>query len=188
MPFRGFLWIQRILTELRSEKFEWFGPSPIEPFNSGLGHRRTLPLGPRALGLQQRLLPEADDASRAAADPHLPAAAHLSELQAAVAPRQGRDRLEAVHRWLQIYRLVRFLMAKESQQVIFEMHFSLRKNTFRCENVFLFKMLSTFANCLPHGGLVHTSPLEIGLPAFFGKEILPKNCQKLAAAFEYTEF
>ena len=24
---------ERILTELRSEKFEWFGPSPIEPFN-----------------------------------------------------------------------------------------------------------------------------------------------------------
>ena len=23
----------RILTELRSEKFEWFGPSPIEPVN-----------------------------------------------------------------------------------------------------------------------------------------------------------
>ena len=36
MVFRGFLWIPRILTELRSEKFEWFGPSPIEPFN--LGH------------------------------------------------------------------------------------------------------------------------------------------------------
>ena len=33
--FRGFLSIPRILTELRSEKFEWFGPSPIEPFNSG---------------------------------------------------------------------------------------------------------------------------------------------------------
>ena len=33
--FRGFLWIPRILTELRSEKFEWFGPSPIEPFNLG---------------------------------------------------------------------------------------------------------------------------------------------------------
>ena len=29
-----FLWIPRILTELRSEKFEWFDPSPIEPFNS----------------------------------------------------------------------------------------------------------------------------------------------------------
>ena len=28
------------MTELRSEKFEWFGPSPIEPFNPGLagGH------------------------------------------------------------------------------------------------------------------------------------------------------
>ena len=36
MVFRGFLSIPRILTELRSEKFEWFGPSPIEPFNSGL--------------------------------------------------------------------------------------------------------------------------------------------------------
>ena len=35
MVFRGFLWIPRILTELQSEKFEWFGPSPIEPFNSG---------------------------------------------------------------------------------------------------------------------------------------------------------
>ena len=31
--FRGFLSIPRILTELLSEKFEWFGPSPIEPFN-----------------------------------------------------------------------------------------------------------------------------------------------------------
>ena len=26
---------ERILTELRSEKFEWFGLSPIEPFNQG---------------------------------------------------------------------------------------------------------------------------------------------------------
>ena len=33
--FRGFLSIPIILTELRSEKFEWFDPSPIEPFNSG---------------------------------------------------------------------------------------------------------------------------------------------------------
>ena len=33
VAFRGFLSIPRILTELRSEKFEWFGPSPIEPFN-----------------------------------------------------------------------------------------------------------------------------------------------------------
>ena len=33
VPFRGFLWIPRILTEHRSEKFEWFDPSPIEPFN-----------------------------------------------------------------------------------------------------------------------------------------------------------
>ena len=30
-----FLNFERILTELRSEKFEWFGPSPIELFNSG---------------------------------------------------------------------------------------------------------------------------------------------------------
>ena len=29
---------ERILTELRSEKFEWFGPSPIEPFNPGSRH------------------------------------------------------------------------------------------------------------------------------------------------------
>ena len=30
------------MTELRSEKFEWFGPSPIEPFNSGsIGFSRT---------------------------------------------------------------------------------------------------------------------------------------------------
>ena len=28
---------ETILTELRSEKFEWFGPSPIEPFNLGAG-------------------------------------------------------------------------------------------------------------------------------------------------------
>ena len=27
---------ERILTELRSEKSEWFGPSPIEPSNPGL--------------------------------------------------------------------------------------------------------------------------------------------------------
>ena len=31
--------IPRILTELWSEKFEWFGPSPIEPFNLA-GHGR----------------------------------------------------------------------------------------------------------------------------------------------------
>ena len=31
--------IPKILTELRSEKFEWFDPSPIEPLNSG-GHPR----------------------------------------------------------------------------------------------------------------------------------------------------
>ena len=31
-----FLNFERLLTELRSEKFEWFGPSPIEPFNSGM--------------------------------------------------------------------------------------------------------------------------------------------------------
>ena len=30
--FRSNSWI---LTELWSEKFEWFGPSPIEPFNLG---------------------------------------------------------------------------------------------------------------------------------------------------------
>ena len=35
MAFRGFLWIPRILTELQSEKFEWFGASPIELFNLG---------------------------------------------------------------------------------------------------------------------------------------------------------
>ena len=33
--FRGFHSIPRILTELWSEKFEWFDPSPIEPFNLG---------------------------------------------------------------------------------------------------------------------------------------------------------
>ena len=27
---------ERILTELWSEKFEWFDPSPIEPFNQGI--------------------------------------------------------------------------------------------------------------------------------------------------------
>ena len=32
--FPGFLRIPIILTELWSEKFEWFDPSPIEPFNS----------------------------------------------------------------------------------------------------------------------------------------------------------
>ena len=31
-----FLNFERILTELRSEKFEWFGPSPIEPSNPGI--------------------------------------------------------------------------------------------------------------------------------------------------------
>ena len=40
VAFRGFLWIPRILTELRSEKFEWFGPSPIEPFNLGVRRSR----------------------------------------------------------------------------------------------------------------------------------------------------
>ena len=50
MAFRGFLLIPRILTELRSEKFEWFGPSPIEPFNLGLGLRPA----PRRLGLLLR--------------------------------------------------------------------------------------------------------------------------------------
>ena len=34
--YRKFLNFERILTELRSEKFEWFDPSPIEPFNFGL--------------------------------------------------------------------------------------------------------------------------------------------------------
>ena len=32
-----FLNFERILTELWSEKFEWFGPSPIEPFHLGEG-------------------------------------------------------------------------------------------------------------------------------------------------------
>ena len=31
-----FLNFQRILTEVRPEKFEWFNPSPIEPFKSAL--------------------------------------------------------------------------------------------------------------------------------------------------------
>ena len=35
---RNFQNFERILTELRSEKFEWVGPSPIEPFNLG-AHR-----------------------------------------------------------------------------------------------------------------------------------------------------
>ena len=30
------------MTELRSEKFEWFGPSPIEPFNLGKDARLRL--------------------------------------------------------------------------------------------------------------------------------------------------
>ena len=30
--FRNYIF-ERILTELRSEKFEWFDASPIEPFN-----------------------------------------------------------------------------------------------------------------------------------------------------------
>ena len=45
---------ERMLTELRSEKFEWFGPSPIEPFNLGpVGERGVLgrrPRGRRARG------------------------------------------------------------------------------------------------------------------------------------------
>ena len=32
---RKFLNFERILTELRSEMFEWFDHSPIEPFNLG---------------------------------------------------------------------------------------------------------------------------------------------------------
>ena len=35
LNFERIFSIPRILTELRSEKFVWFGPSPIEPFNSG---------------------------------------------------------------------------------------------------------------------------------------------------------
>ena len=46
--FRGFLSIPRILTELRSEKFEWFDPSPIEPFNSGGRRGGRSPLPPRS--------------------------------------------------------------------------------------------------------------------------------------------
>jgi len=37
----------QILTEFWSEKFEWFGPSPIEPFNLG-GRRRQQRHDPRA--------------------------------------------------------------------------------------------------------------------------------------------
>ena len=33
MLFVVFFGFQEFLTELRSEKFEWFGPSPIEPLN-----------------------------------------------------------------------------------------------------------------------------------------------------------
>ena len=38
---------ERILTELRSEKFEWFDHSPIEPFNlgSGPGQQRSVVAG-----------------------------------------------------------------------------------------------------------------------------------------------
>ena len=45
-------WIPRILTELRSEKFEWFGPSPIEPFNPALnGSPRVRRASARVRGL-----------------------------------------------------------------------------------------------------------------------------------------
>ena len=37
------------MTELCSEKFEWFGPSPIEPFNSGPDALRGVG-DPRVLG------------------------------------------------------------------------------------------------------------------------------------------
>ena len=36
---RKFLKFERLPTELRSERFEWFGPSPLEPFNSALSTR-----------------------------------------------------------------------------------------------------------------------------------------------------
>ena len=50
---RKFLNLERILTQLRSEQFVWFGPSPTEPFNSGLGYAQQ----PRpCLGLR-RLVP-----------------------------------------------------------------------------------------------------------------------------------
>ena len=38
--YRKFLNFERLLTELRSEWFVWFGPSPTEPFNSGRRGRR----------------------------------------------------------------------------------------------------------------------------------------------------
>ena len=42
---------ETILTELRSEKFEWFGPSPIEPFNLGLTRQPAAGLpAPRRVG------------------------------------------------------------------------------------------------------------------------------------------
>ena len=62
----------RILTELWCEKFEWFDPSPIEPFNSGPGRRARGPVArhghePRPLhrGGRRRLV----GAGRAAAAP-----------------------------------------------------------------------------------------------------------------------
>ena len=66
--FRGFLSIPRILTELRSEKFEWFGPSPIEPFNLGRSRRASKishPLVRRVRGVAE----EEGAAARAAAGP-----------------------------------------------------------------------------------------------------------------------
>ena len=59
--FHGFLRIPRILTELWCERFEWFDPSPIEPFNLGPS-RREAPLeeagvrpAGRTAGTQRRL-------------------------------------------------------------------------------------------------------------------------------------
>ena len=49
------------MTELRSEKFEWFGPSPIEPFNQGLANTtKEIPVAAVARVMRMSVAGEAD--------------------------------------------------------------------------------------------------------------------------------
>ena len=79
--FRNF---ERILTELRSEKFEWFDPPPIEPFNLGAAGRGRLRDGRRGGGergaaahLRHRGAREKRDAQLVGPAPHNLSAAWL---------------------------------------------------------------------------------------------------------------
>ena len=58
------------MTELRSEKFDWFGPSPIEPFNLGVNgwHRSRYGHSPQCPPISGAAV-QLDDCSGFALDP-----------------------------------------------------------------------------------------------------------------------